>query len=133
MFDDVANLNWSFDLPDYEISISLASGDSSSRESTAQEGLYTTIIGSTLQLRFFDNSGSYISHNDESALPLRTSVRFIEFSNSVEYIKDNVSLGIGTFESIPVPEPATYGLIVGILAFGAGIRRSSGKLRCRVF
>lgn len=127
VFNDLSNLDWSFELPAYGIFISSAEGDSSSRESTTQEGVYTTIVGSHLQLRFFDNAGSYISHNDESVLPLRTSVRFLEFSNSVEYIKDDVSLGIGSFEAVLVPEPSIYSLVCGMFVLAASVGYSGRR------
>jgi len=119
-FDDLTGVDWGFNLSDYNIAISSASGDSSSRESTADEGVFTTIIGSALNLRFFDSVGIYISHNDESAGSLRTSVRFLENSNEVEYIKDDVTLNTGTFSAVAVPEPASASLVIGLIALTAG-------------
>lgn len=124
-FDDLSDLDWSFNLPDYGIAISSSVGDSSSRESTADEGVFVTVIGSILNLRFFDSVGSFISHNDESSLPARTSVRFVENSNMVEYIKDDATLDTGTFSAVAVPEAASFSLITAIFAMATIAKRRS--------
>lgn len=124
-FDSLSNLNWNFNLPVYDIAISSAAGDSSSRESTAQEGVFTLNLDDALTLRFFDNVGQFVSHNDESALPLRTSVRFIEFSNSVAYIKDDVSLGTGTYVATLIPTPSTSVMAASMFAWATVRRRTN--------
>ncbi|MEM9227771.1 MAG: hypothetical protein AAGA45_07360 [Verrucomicrobiota bacterium] len=122
-FDDLTGLTWSFDIPVYGINIASAAGDSSTRVSTADEGVYTTVISSNLQLRFYDDVGTFISHNDESALPSRTSVRFVEFSDAVEYIKDDVTVDTGSFTTTFVPEPSVYGIVMGLLVLAVAVIR----------
>ena len=120
-FNDLAGLDWFFNLPDYGISISASEGDSTSRESLDDEGVYLTTINLSETLRFYDSAGSFISHNDESAT-LRTSVRFLEFSNSVQYIVDDVTVGTGTYVATLIPEP-TAPALAATMAIAGLIRR----------
>ena len=113
-FDALTNLSWRFDLPPLGVEISSAAGDSTTRESTTDEGVVITGGGANLQ--FFDDIGLYVSHNDESAT-LRTSVRFVEFTNEVEYIVDDVTVDIGTYSVVAVAEPsAAMPVAIGAVA-----------------
>lgn len=127
-FNALTDLDWSFSLPAYGIAISAADGDSTSRESLADEGVYLTTINLATTLRFYDSAGSFISHNDESAT-LRTSVRFLEFSNSVQYIVNDVTVGTGTYTATLIPEPSVITLAFTMLGAGVLLRHRGGEHR----
>lgn len=126
-FNSLTSFTWEFVVPSLAIDISSANGDTPSTDSLTQEGIVLTGAEGSRTLQFFDDSGSFILHRDNSEVPL-SGVEFTEFSSTAGYFDNSVNFGLGSFTAIEaIPEPSSallLGLGVGTLSL---MRRRIGK------
>ncbi|MEO0508954.1 MAG: PEP-CTERM sorting domain-containing protein [Verrucomicrobiota bacterium] len=112
-FNSLASFTWEFLIPSLAIDISSANSDTPSTDSLSQEGVVLTGTEGSRTLQFFDNSGTFILHRDNSET-LLSAIQFTEFSSSTDYFDNGVNFGSGSFTAIEaIPEPSSA-LLIGL-------------------